>query len=185
MSPRLKIPRKVETLPPVRVFAPAPSLAQTEGVKPVLVFFEELEAFRLCDYDGLTQQQASERMGVSRPTFTRIYSSSLRKIATAIVEGRPFEFMGGSGYFNSDWHHCSECGGFFSFPLKPQEPTACPVCGSVHISRLEDTFNPDEEGDYINSCPYCGCPSGEGKGRKAHSRRKCKNCGRIYITTSD
>lgn len=181
MSPRIKIPRRIENLPPARGFAPARNYPENEALEPVLVLFEELEAFRLCDYDGLTQQQASERMGISRPTFTRIYSKALRKIATAIVEGRPFEFVGGAGYFDSHWHRCQGCGGYFSYPVKPQKPRACPVCGSGDITYLDENSNPDAETDFSDAfCPFCGHRQGSGKGRRKRKMKKCRNCGGLF-----
>lgn len=186
MSPRLKIPRRIETLPPARAFAPIHSQAKGESAESILVFFEELEALRLCDYDGLTQQQAAEKMGISRPTFTRIYSKALRKIATAIVEGRPFEFVGGAGYFDSDWHHCSHCGCYFSNPFKPQTPTACPVCGSHQIPSLDENLNPEAETDFSGEfCPFCGHKHGPGRSRAGRKMKKCKNCGRLFNSISN
>lgn len=186
MSPRFKIPRRVETLPPARLYTPVFSQPEGKSAESLFIFYEELEALRLCDYEGLTQQQASEKMGVSRPTFTRIYSKALRKIATAIVEGRPFEFVGGAGYFDSDWHFCSACGGYFSYPYKPQVPETCPVCGSQQVTRMENSLNPDEDGDHsMLECPYCGHQPLARKGRAHRSRNKCPNCGKIYPIVSE
>lgn len=47
---------------------------------------EELEAFRLCDRDGLHQEQAAECMGVSRGTVQRLLERARRKVATALTE---------------------------------------------------------------------------------------------------
>lgn len=42
------------------------SLSQT------LLSLDEYEAFRLADHIGLSQIEAAEEMGISRPTFTRL-----------------------------------------------------------------------------------------------------------------
>ena len=48
---------------------------------------DELEALRLCDLLGLTQQEAGVQMGVSRGTVQRILSSARTKVARSLVEG--------------------------------------------------------------------------------------------------
>ncbi|MDP4271752.1 MAG: DUF134 domain-containing protein, partial [Bacteroidota bacterium] len=63
--------RKITAPPSMEGFKPFGIPMST--LEPVILLFEEYEAIRLCDYDGLTQDQAAERMTVSRPTFTRIY----------------------------------------------------------------------------------------------------------------
>ncbi|MFZ5776423.1 MAG: DUF134 domain-containing protein [Thermodesulfobacteriota bacterium] len=48
---------------------------------------DELEALRLCDLEGCTQEQAGQRMGISRGTVQRILTTARRKVAQALVEG--------------------------------------------------------------------------------------------------
>jgi predicted DNA-binding protein (UPF0251 family) len=48
---------------------------------------DELEAFKLCDRDGLTQEQTGERMGVSRGTVQRMLTSARSKVARALTDG--------------------------------------------------------------------------------------------------
>jgi len=55
---------------------------------PVMILFDELEAMRLCDAEGLTQEQAGEAMGVSRGTVQRLVVSGRSKMVSAIVEGQ-------------------------------------------------------------------------------------------------
>ena len=55
---------------------------------------DELEALRLCDLEGLFQEQAGERMGVSRGTVQRILTSARRKVAEALVKGAALVFDG-------------------------------------------------------------------------------------------
>ena len=49
---------------------------------------DELEALRLADLEGLYQEAAAERMGVSRPTFARILARARSAVARALVEER-------------------------------------------------------------------------------------------------
>jgi predicted DNA-binding protein (UPF0251 family) len=48
---------------------------------------DELEALRLCDLQGLFQEQAGEKMGVSRGTVQRLLTSAHRKVAEALTDG--------------------------------------------------------------------------------------------------
>lgn len=50
---------------------------------------DELEALRLCDLEGLSQEQAAEEMDVSRSTLQRVLAHGRRQVAMALVESRP------------------------------------------------------------------------------------------------
>jgi predicted DNA-binding protein (UPF0251 family) len=73
-------------------------LAGSRGFKPVgrpvselavdTLRIDELEALRLADLEGLYQEAAAQRMGVSRPTFARILSRARAIVARALVEER-------------------------------------------------------------------------------------------------
>jgi len=56
---------------------------------------DELEAVRLADLEGLYQEQAAEKMNVSRQTLGRILDSAHRKIADALVNGKALSIEGG------------------------------------------------------------------------------------------
>jgi predicted DNA-binding protein (UPF0251 family) len=47
---------------------------------------DELEALRLADLEGLYQEAAAERMGVSRATFARILGRARSTVARALVD---------------------------------------------------------------------------------------------------
>jgi predicted DNA-binding protein (UPF0251 family) len=49
----------------------------------------ELEAQRLVDLEGLSQEEAGKRMEVSRGTIWRLVQSARKKTAQALSEGRP------------------------------------------------------------------------------------------------
>ena len=53
---------------------------------------DELEALRLCDYEGLIQEEAGIRMGVSRGTVQRILTSARRTVAEALSTGAALIF---------------------------------------------------------------------------------------------
>ncbi len=48
---------------------------------------DELETLKLCDLEGLTQEQAGQKMMVSRGTIQRILTSARKKTAHALVRG--------------------------------------------------------------------------------------------------
>ncbi len=54
----------------------------------VMMTYDELEALRLVDYHGLTQEEAAEKMMISRGTVWRCLDSARKKVATMLVEGR-------------------------------------------------------------------------------------------------
>ena len=72
------------TVPNVNSFTPNTQ----EDLEPVLLEAEELEAFRLVDLEGLSQEDAGVRMGVSRGTIWRLVQSARKKTARALSEGR-------------------------------------------------------------------------------------------------
>jgi len=55
-----------------------------------------LEALRLADLEGLYQEEAAPRMGVSRATFARVLAAARRTLADAIVHGKAVEIAGGA-----------------------------------------------------------------------------------------
>jgi predicted DNA-binding protein (UPF0251 family) len=61
----------------------------------VVLTFAEVEALRLTDLEGLTQEEAADRMGVSRRTFWNDLKSARTKVATALVKGLPIRIEGG------------------------------------------------------------------------------------------
>lgn len=63
--------------------------AQALGKLSIELSYSELEALRLVDGEGLDQEQAGEKMGVSRGTVWRLVSEGRRKVATALTELRP------------------------------------------------------------------------------------------------
>ena len=55
----------------------------------ILIEPAEVEALRLVDLEGLSQEEAGNEMGVSRGTVWRLLQSARRKVAQALTEGRP------------------------------------------------------------------------------------------------
>ena len=55
-----------------------------------------LEALRLTDLEGLYQEEAAERMGVSRATFARALTAARHALAEALVHGKALVVGGGT-----------------------------------------------------------------------------------------
>lgn len=126
-----------------------------EENNPVVINYEEYEAIRLSDYELDGHVEAAHKMGISRPTYTRIYESARRKVARAFAEGKAIVFEGGKVYFDSDWYACNHCGCWFNHPEKEQEIRNCTLCGSTNIEPYSESIRqPDVE--EICICPNCG-----------------------------
>ena len=69
-----------------RAFKPVGRPISYLEVQPLRL--DELEALRLADLEGLYQEAAAERMGVSRPTFARILARARTAVARALIEER-------------------------------------------------------------------------------------------------
>ena len=182
MSPRIKTLRKILNPPVIKGFKPYGNQSVSVAPEPVVILFEEYEALRLCDFDHYNHHESSVMMGVSRPTFTRIYASALRKIATAFVEGRQISIEGGKVYFDSDWYHCRKCGSFFNNPEREKEISRCPLCGDRHIATydisLEDETPMRSAAKCI--CQECGYEQDFVAGQPC-SRLICPQCkGKMY-----
>jgi predicted DNA-binding protein (UPF0251 family) len=95
---------------------------------------EEYEALRLADIEGLYQEEAAERMEVSRPTFHRILKEAHRKVATALVEGKALGIEGGDYVLAGDTRifECVACGNTWEEPFGSGVracEAVCPKCG--------------------------------------------------------
>ena len=105
--------RRIAGKPIAALFNPAGIPAR--DMEGVVMTLDEFEALRLADLEGLYQEQAAKRMGVSRPTFGRILESAHRKVAEALVRGAALRIEGGA---------VVESGG---------GPRRCPRCASFWV----------------------------------------------------
>lgn len=90
---RPKKVRWVRCEPGERCFRPlCKSVGKLGGVYLTL---DEFEAVRLSDLDELKQEEASKKMRISRPTFSRIINSAHKKIGDALVNIKAIKIEGG------------------------------------------------------------------------------------------
>jgi predicted DNA-binding protein (UPF0251 family) len=102
-------------------------------IKTVNLQFDEYESIKLVDYENLPQDLAAEKMNISRPTFTRVYNSALKKIAKAFVECLAIEIEGGNVEFDKDWYKCTKC---FKLIEGLENHIKCENCRSYNESEL-------------------------------------------------
>jgi predicted DNA-binding protein (UPF0251 family) len=82
-------------------------------IEVVALEHDELEALRLCDAEGLTQEEAGERMGVSRGTIQRLVTVGRAKLVNSLLRGTALEIV--------PTRNISE--------IPPQQPLAEPPAG--------------------------------------------------------
>jgi predicted DNA-binding protein (UPF0251 family) len=73
-----------------------PSGVPARELETVVLGLDELEAIRLADLEGLYQEEAAARMGISRPTFGRLVAQARHKVADALFNGKALMFSGGT-----------------------------------------------------------------------------------------
>lgn len=65
-----------------------PSGIPARELEKIELHLDEFEALRLCDFDGLSQIEAGESMGVSRGTVQRLLLSSRKKIVDMLLHSK-------------------------------------------------------------------------------------------------
>jgi len=101
MSPRPKKPRFCNCphhLPGSLVIKPAG--IPTRNLEKAMLNLDELETLRLCDSEGLSQDDAGKRMGVSRGTVQRLVNSGRKKIIDAILNSQALVIQGADDVFD-------------------------------------------------------------------------------------
>ncbi len=86
---REKLKRELQFKPLCREF-----VSKNSCVKNTIeLLHEEIEAIYLSDILDLYQEEAAKKMGVSRPTFTRILKTARKKVATMLVSGASLKII--------------------------------------------------------------------------------------------
>ena len=129
--------RRVAFLPNVTYFKPAGVPLRVLG--EVVLRIEEVEAMRLKDLEGMEQEEAAERMNISRPTFQRVLASARQKVADALLNGKAIRIEGGN--FEMAWHRFLCLNGHeWEVPfetMKGGTRELCPTCNSTSIIPVE------------------------------------------------
>jgi predicted DNA-binding protein (UPF0251 family) len=100
---------------------------------------DEMEALRLADLEELYQDQAAERMRISRATFGRLVEVARRKVADALIHGKVLIIRGGPIMTTTArTFRCSECNTYFQVPHGTGRPADCPACHSANFHRADE-----------------------------------------------
>jgi len=99
-----------------------------ENQESVTFLYEEFEAIKLVDYNGLNFEDAAKSMNVSKSTFGRIILNARKKIAKAFVEIRPIRASIEDLASIDNFRYCTAC--FSSFTELPHNTVLCPKCNS-------------------------------------------------------
>lgn len=97
--PRPRLRRHIRGEPGVTYFKPAG--VRMRELKENILTYDEFEALRLKDMNGLDQKEAAEKMKISQPTFHRLILIARKKVARAIVEGQAIRIEGGNYYIKN------------------------------------------------------------------------------------
>jgi len=125
--PRPKCCRQIGAMPRETCFQPQGSAPSSS--EEVLLTLDEYEAIRLADLEGLYQEQAAPRMGISRQTFGRIIGNAHRKVADVLVNGKHLRIEGGKVSLAGVEHlRCPRCSQAFSPDCEKRNEISCPHC---------------------------------------------------------
>ena len=83
MSGRKRINRNIDADFSEVCFKPCG--VKRETLDRVEIYEDEMEALRLADLESMYQQECSDKMGISRTTFSRLVESARKKIADALI----------------------------------------------------------------------------------------------------
>lgn len=169
--PRPRKCRRVCGLPENRGFVP-----ETIGAEAAVVLnVDEYETLRLIDREGLSQEECGTYMDIARATVQQIYQSARKKVADALVEGRPLQIAGGH-YRLCEGEEVAGCCGKccrkracnrqkqqeerkmkIMIPLDEDKKSVCPV-----FSRAPYFLCGDESGVVVLENPAASAQSGAG-----------------------
>jgi predicted DNA-binding protein (UPF0251 family) len=135
--PRRRILRKVVAPPGFKGFKPFG--VNTKSTDYIELLYEEYEALKLSDYDNMNHETAAKVMGISRPTFARIYESARGKIARAMVEVKEIRTVYGNALMDKNWYLCNRCHARFTIPTIVNKQN-CALCSNTDIEPLKNSL---------------------------------------------
>lgn len=124
---RPKCCRKIGCTPDTTYFKPKG--IPVSQIDEVSLNLDEFEAIRLADFEGLYQEAAADKMGISRQTFGRIIVSAHKKISDVLINGKALKIEGEK------------------VAVKDQIIIKCPNC--------KKSLNSSGISGHIHECPFC------------------------------
>lgn len=131
--PRTKKNRTVNQPPLYGEFKPT-GLAG-KYLNEISLNLDEYEALRLTDYEGMSHEEASVEMNISRPTFTRLIDIARRKLIEFVITGKKLKIEGGNIHFKNNVFKCFDCEQMFVYNIGVTV-SECPSCNSTDIKNL-------------------------------------------------
>lgn len=130
---RTRCPRVVGDIPAVDYLKPRG--IPLRDLKVARLKIEELEAIRLVDLKGMEQEEAANKMNISRRTLARELKSGRKKIADALLNGKAIEIKGGDFILEKRIFLCEDCNHKWEEPPGTGRPGKCPRCGGENLHR--------------------------------------------------
>jgi len=155
--------RRIFFQPDVTYFKPAG--IPITNLKETVLSFDELEAIRLIDSEGLEQTQSAKKMKISQSTLSRLLKEGRKKLADAIIQGNSIKIQGGNFKMvqpigkglglgrGRGAGGRGRMGG--EFAAGPKGTCVCPKCGA---KASHQTGTPC----YQQKCPKCQSPMTRG-----------------------
>jgi predicted DNA-binding protein (UPF0251 family) len=144
---RPRCPRRIEAEPAISYYKPQG--VPLKELEVVLLSFEELEAIRLAALEGLDQEEAANRMGVSRRALWEDLQNARRKVANALVNGKAIEIKGGSYIVKAQRrYYCPECQREWTVLPHEDRPVRCKGCGSDNIQWCHEVPGHHRKGEH-------------------------------------
>lgn len=122
--------RKVDFFPRNAYFVPLGK--EKCNLEETVLKVEELQAMRLKDMEGLTQEECAAKMQISRQTFQNIIDSARKKVTIALSNGNAIKINGGDYTTNFCKFKCFGCGNIYEIKYE-QDRYNCPNCGDKRV----------------------------------------------------
>lgn len=154
--------RRIAFQPDVTYFKPAG--IPMVNLRETILNFDELEAIRLIDSEGLDQTESAKKMKISQSTLSRLLREGRKKLADAIINGQSIKIQGGNfkmviprrrGFGGGRGRGFGGGGRMGGFAAGPSGKCVCPKCG---YNETHQTGVPC----YQEKCPKCGSPMTRG-----------------------
>ncbi|MEA3248557.1 MAG: DUF134 domain-containing protein [Nanoarchaeota archaeon] len=120
-------------------------------LKETVLSFDEIEAIRLIDSEGIGQTKAGKKMKISQSTLSRLLKDGRNKIADAVTNGYSIRIQGGNFKMVQPIGRGRGQGRMGGVAAGPGGECICPKCGARTMHQVGIPC-------YQQKCPKCGSP---------------------------
>jgi len=132
--PRPKLVRKIGYIPTVTYFKPRG--VPVRQLQEVIIGFDELEALRLSDFEGLYHDRAAKIVGVSRQTLGRMLEEVRKKVVDALINGKALKIECNPSTKILAQFVCNKCDYVWQGTFEVKKPSCCPSCKDTRCSYV-------------------------------------------------